>query len=282
MSLSTMSTPHKTGHRTTVVITGATGGIGQALARDYAAPGIRLGLTGRHTARLDRIAQECRDAGAEVVTECLDVRDAGAIASFLHTLADDGGLDVVIANAGVSSGSPRRGSIEPWKDARRTLDININGTVNTLQPAIDILLAQGYGRLAVIGSLAAWRGLPYSPAYSASKAAIEAYADGLRGLLKRRNIHLTVVSPGYIVSPMSDRLKGPQPFRMTAERAARKIHQAIDRGHRRIAFPWLLALGTRFAALLPARLGDYVLRGFDCVVEADTNDERTKPAGTSP
>lgn len=247
----------------TVVITGASGGIGAALARAYARPGRRLALTGRDAARLDAVATACRAAGAEVVTDTLDVRDATAVRAFLGRVDAGGPLDLVIANAGVSSGRTAGGACEDWAAAALTLDVNLNGTLNTVQPAVDLMRARRHGgQIAVIGSLAAWRGLPSCPAYSASKAAIEAYAEGLRGMLAPEGIAVSVVSPGYVTSAMSDRVEGPKPFLMDADRAAALVRKGLARNRGRIAFPFPLAVGTRLLTLLPGWLADRVLPLF--------------------
>lgn len=248
---------------TTVVITGASGGIGSALARAYARPGRRLALTARDESRLSATIEACRAAGAEVVSERLDVRDAAAVRAFLAGVDEGGPLDLVIANAGVSSGMGQDGACEDWAAARRTLSINLDGTLNTVQPAVDLMRARGHGgQVAVIGSLAAWRGLPSCPAYSASKAAIEAYGEGLRGMLRAEGIAVCVVSPGYVTSPMSARVEGAKPFLMDADRAAVLIRSGLARNRGRISFPLPLAVGTRLLTLLPGWLGDRILPLF--------------------
>lgn len=247
---------------TGVAITGASSGIGAALAREYAAPDRRLILVGRDTCRLAAVANDCRENGAEVLCSHLDLRDADAIRSVLEKAEASGPLDLVIANAGVSSGTGPGGEPESWVDARLTISMNIDCTFNTLAPAIDLMRARGHGQIAVVGSLAAWRGLPFSPAYSASKAAIEAHAEGLRGLLAGSGIDITVISPGYVVSPMSARVHGRKPLEISSEQAARLIRRGLGRRRPRIAFPWRLALGIRLLSLLPSRLGDRMLLPF--------------------
>lgn len=252
-----------------VVITGASGGIGSALAREYATPGVRLTLTGRALDRLEAVASQCRNKGAEVVTVPLDVRARDAVARALTDANAAAPIDLVIANAGVSSGMTPDGRPEDWASAQRTLDINLGGTLNTVQAAADIMRPHKQGQIAVIGSLAAWYGLPSCPAYSASKAAIEAYAGGLRGMLRRDGIAVNVVSPGYVVSPMSERLLGFKPFLMTADKAARLIRRGLERDKARIFFPLPLALGTRLLTVMPGWLADRVLPLFAFKVQAE-------------
>ncbi len=255
----------------TVVITGASGGIGAALARAYARPGRRLALTGRNAARLEAVAEACRTAGADVMTGILDVREALAVRAFLEHVDRGGALDLVIANAGVSSGVGTGGLCEDWAAARETLAVNLDGTLNTVHPAVDLMRARRHGgQVAVIGSLAAWRGLPSCPAYSASKAAIEAYAEGLRGMLALEGIRVSVISPGYVSSPMSARVEGPKPLLMDADRAAGLILAGLARNRGRIAFPLPLAVGTRLLTLLPGWLADRILPYFAFSVRRDS------------
>lgn len=254
----------------TVVITGASGGIGGALARAYARSGRRLGLLGRNETRLEAVAAECRQAGARVVTGLVDVREAEEMRAYLMRLDTCAPIDLVIANAGVSSGVAADGRVEDWAASRHTLAVNLDGTLNTLQPAIDLMRARRRGgQIAVIGSLAAWRGLPSCPAYSASKAAIEAYAEGLRGMLAAEGIAINVVSPGYVTSAMSERVEGPKPLLMDADLAARLIRDGLARNRARIAFPLTLALGARLVSLMPTGLAERLLASFAFSIRAD-------------
>jgi len=116
--------------------------------------------------------------------------------------------------------------------------------------------------IAFVASLAAYRGLPYAPGYSASKAGLRAYGEALRAQLEPHGIGVTVVCPGFFASPMTARWNGPTPLLVSTERAARRIKRGIDRGRRRVSFPWPLVLGMRLADALPAVLGDRILRGF--------------------
>jgi short-subunit dehydrogenase len=124
------------------------------------------------------------------------------------------------------------------------------------------MAARGRGRIALIASLAAYRGLPCSPGYSASKAGLRAYGEALRAQIEPFGVGVTVVCPGFFASPMTDRWVGPTPFLISGEQAARKVKRGIDRGRRRVSFPWPMALGMRLSDMLPAVLGDRILRGF--------------------
>jgi short-subunit dehydrogenase len=234
-----------------VLITGASGGIGSALARAYAGPGVRLVLTGRDAGRLGAIAAACRDAGALVEAVSLDVTDAAAVRRCVEAAEAVAPLDLVIANAGVSSAIGPDGAAESWPVVERLFAVNLMGVLHTLTPAIERMRPRRRGHLAIIGSLAAWYGLPSCPAYSASKAAVETYGQALGGWLAADGIGVTVVSPGYVESAMSARVVGPKPFLISADDAAARIRRAIAGNRARVSFPFPLNLGTWLLARLP-------------------------------
>lgn len=245
-----------------ILITGASGGIGSALARAYAAPEVFLALTGRDSERLAAVAAECRARGAKVMTCALDVTDRKAFSEFFDAVDAASPLDLLIANAGASAGIDASGVCESLDDALTLVDVNIVGVLHAVVPAAERFAARGRGGIVLVGSLAALRGLPSCPAYSATKAAVETYGEALRAALKPRGVTVTVVSPGYVRSPMSDRVLGPKPFLIDADRAARIIVVAVRRGRARVAFPWPLAFGCRVLALLPPWVADRVLPWF--------------------
>jgi short-subunit dehydrogenase len=246
---------------TNIVITGASSGLGRALAAGYAGPRTRLGLVGRDAGRLGQVARQCADKGAGVVTAQLDVRDAEALAIWLASFDDAGPVDLVIAAAGISAGPPPNAATEPAGLAIRQIGTNMLGCMNTIEPLLPRLLARGTGQIAVVSSVAGYRGLPYSPGYSASKAGVRAYGEALRALLRPRGIRVSVVVPGFFDSPMTDRFHGDKPFLVSLERASAIVRRGLDRGQPRIVFPRLLALGLQAADLIPAWLGDRILRG---------------------
>ncbi len=151
-----------------ILITGASSGIGAALAQHYAAPGIRLALQGRDRVRLDAVAAACRGRGAAVATAVLDVTDHAALAAWIAAMDDAGPLDLVVANAGISGGSS--GAAEGEAQARRIFAVNVDGTLATLYPALARMRRRGTGTIALMSSLAGFRGVPGAPAYTASKA----------------------------------------------------------------------------------------------------------------
>jgi short-subunit dehydrogenase len=223
-----------------VLITGASSGIGAALAQNYAAPGIRLALGGRDAKRLQEVAAACRDAGAETEWNAIDVVDAPAMAAWLQEADRKRPLDLVIANAGISGGGERR-----------IMEVNLAGTINTILPAIGLMTPRRRGHLALMSSLGGFRGMPSAPAYCASKAAVRTYGEGLRGALGGRGIAVTVVCPGFVRTPLTAANPFPMPLLMPPERAAAIIRRGLDRRRARIAFPLQLYLAVRLVAALP-------------------------------
>ncbi len=236
----------------TVLITGASSGLGAALARVYAAPGVTLALTGRDGPRLETVAAACRAQGAEVVSETLDVTARAAMADWIGAVDGIAPLDLVIANAGVSGGTGGEGEGEGEAQVRRIFAVNVDGVLNTVLPAIPRMRARGRGQIALMASLAAFRGFPGAPAYSASKAAVRAWGEGLRGRLRADGIAVSVICPGFVRTPMTDVNPYPMPLIMEADRAARIIRRGLARNRARIAFPWpLYALAWAIGALPP-------------------------------
>jgi short-subunit dehydrogenase len=245
-----------------IVITGASSGLGASLARAYAAPGVTLALIGRSEPRLEAVADSCRNIGAAVETASLDVADAAALATFLLRFDADTPIDLLIANAGTSSGIAADGAAEGVEAATRQVHTNLLGAINTVEPIIPMLRRRGNGQIVLVASLAGYRGLPYSPGYSASKAGVRAYGEGLRALLAPAGVAVSIVCPGFFESPMTDRFIGAHPFVLSLDRATRIVRKGIERRSARIVFPRLLAAGLRFCDLAPAFLGDPILRAF--------------------
>ena len=252
----------------TVVITGATSGVGQALALRYAATGTVLALIGRDTERLGRIADDARRRGATVVTAAIDVRDRGAMRAWLNQFDRDHPVDLVIANAGVMEGTPPGGAIEQADAAYNLMQTNVLGVINTVQPLLDAMMVRGQGQVAIVSSIAAFIPLADSPSYCASKSAVLSYGLSLRALLMRRGIRVNVICPGYIETPMMLRENGPKPFKMSAERAANLIVMGLERDRAVIAFPKFLAWLTWLNGILPDSLRRRLSRSFRFTVSS--------------
>lgn len=250
-----------------IVITGASSGLGAALAAAYAAPGVTLGLVGRNPARLAATRDACQAKGATVRIGALDVADAAPLADWLGAFDQATPIDLLLANAGISAGPAPASASEGLEIATRQVRTNLLGAMNTIEPMLPALVARGRGQIAVVSSLAGYRGLAYSPAYSASKAGTRAYGEALRALLAPRGIAVSVICPGFFASPMTDRFIGPHPFRLSLERATAIVKRGLDRRKRRIVFPWALAFGMRCADLMPAVLGDRIIGNFHFHIE---------------
>jgi len=245
-----------------VIITGASSGLGAALARAYARPQVALGLVARDRQRLEATGRACEEKGAVVSTALIDVTDASVMASWLHEFDRQYPVELLVANAGTSAGPDPESPSEGAEAASRQIAVNLLGAINTVEPLLPALASRRRGRVAVIASIAAYRGLPYSPGYCASKAGVRAYAEALRPRLRQHGIGTTVVCPGFFDSPMTDRFAGPTPFLLSSTRAARIVKRGIDRGQGRVAFPWPLVFGLRFCDLAPAVIGDAILQRY--------------------
>lgn len=243
-----------------ILITGATGAIGSALAGLYAAEGATLFLQGRNAAVLETLSASCRAAGAEVSAHACDVRDTAGLRIWVQTVCASGMPDVAILAAGMNANVGPAGEPEPWDEAEALFDVNVKGVMAVIDALLPGLLARGSGQIAIFSSLAGYFGLPLTPSYSASKAALKAYGEALRGWLGPRGIRVSVVMPGYVRSAMCDRMPGPKPFLWTPDRAARFIHRGLERDRARISFPFPLNWGTWWLAVLPAALSTRIVR----------------------
>ncbi|MCA1925047.1 MAG: SDR family oxidoreductase [Thiobacillus sp.] len=238
---------------TKVFITGASSGLGAALARHYAAQGARLGLLGRRADALERVARDL-DAHSHLA----DVRDAHAMRAAAHAfISDVGPPDIVIAAAGISVGTLTE-EADDLDTFRAVMDANVLGLVHTFSPFIPSMVAQGGGVLCGISSVAGVRGLPGGGAYSASKAAAAIYLEALRLELKSRRIAVVDVAPGYIDTPMTRVNPYAMPFKMSAEAAAHKIARAIRARRARTVIPWQMAWVARLLKWLPIPVYDAV------------------------
>lgn len=241
-----------------ILITGASSGIGEALALAYAAAGVRLSLSGRDAARLNAVAERCRARGAAAEAVVLDVTDEGAMARWIDACDAAQPLDLVIANAGVSAGLGARG--ESAAATRHVFGVNLGGVVNTVLPALALFRARRSGQIAIISSLASFRGVGGAPAYCASKAAVRVWGEGLRSALAKENVGVSVVCPGFVVSRMTDVNRFPMPFLMSAEKSARIILRGIAANKGRIAYPWPMMAGVWLLAALPDALAGAISR----------------------
>ncbi|AWK86901.1 SDR family NAD(P)-dependent oxidoreductase [Azospirillum thermophilum] len=240
-----------------VVITGGSSGIGEALALLYAAPGVALALTGRDAARLEEVAARCRAEGATVTTARLDSSDRAGMADWLAEVDARTPVDLLIANAGISAGTG--GGMETEEQARRIFAVNLDGVLNTVHPLLPAMRVRRRGQIALMSSLAAFRGFPGAPAYCASKAAVRVYGESLRDDLAAEGVGVSVICPGFVKSRMTAVNRFPMPFLMETEAAARVIRRGLERNRARIAFPLPMAASVWLLSLLPPGWTDGLL-----------------------
>ncbi len=235
----------------TILITGASSGIGEALALHYAAPGVTLALSGRNRERLDGVAVRCEEKGAEVVRAIVDVTDKEVMQAWIEDVQKRTSIDLVIANAGISAGSGSGPDGEGIEQARRIFDTNLMGVLNTIGPVLPEMLERGEGQIALISSLAGYRGWPGAPAYCGSKAAVKIYGESLRGALAGKGIKVNVILPGFIISRMTDQNDFCMPFLMDTDKGARIIAKGIEKNAGRVSFPFPTAIFAWFLSILP-------------------------------
>jgi short-subunit dehydrogenase len=242
-----------------ILVTGASSGLGAGLARSYAAPGVELALIGRDGARLAASVEACRAQGAaaEAVEHDVGAQPFGAWVAEWSARAP---VDLALACAGTSAGPEGIGRPEGVMLAARQIASNLLGVVHTIEPLLPEMVARGAGHVAMVSSVAGYRGLPFSPAYSASKAGVRAYGDGLRALLRPAGVAVSVIVPGFFDTPMTDRFMGAKPFMLSLPRTVAIVRRGLDLRRARIVFPRLLALGIQATDVMPAPLGDAILR----------------------
>lgn len=245
-----------------IVVTGASNGLGRALAIGYAAPGVALALIGRDAARLEAVAERAEAKGARVRTGRIDVRDRDALAAFLIAADEADPTDCVIASAGVTLVTPHAGGAEDLDRAQDLFDVNLNGMLNTLSPLAPRMRARRRGQIALFGSIAAFAPPPDSPAYAASKAAIVAFGLATRALYAADGVSVSVVCPGFIDTDMTASYLSAKPLLMSADDAARRIRKGLERRRAVIVFPRRLYYAARFQQLLPEPLRRRILLAF--------------------
>jgi len=231
-----------------VFITGASSGIGAALARHYARQGATVGLVARRREALEALASECGNA----LVLPADVRDGDAMtAAARKFIAQAGVPDLVIANAGVSVGMVTSGKPEDISVFREVMDINVLGAVHTFQPFVAAMRDRGNGTLVGIASVAGLRGLPGSGAYSASKAALISYLESFRVELHGSGVQVTTICPGYIATPMTAHNPYAMPFILEADEFVVRMVRAVAAGKRFAVIPWPMAIVGSVLRVLP-------------------------------
>ncbi|MBO5906345.1 MAG: SDR family NAD(P)-dependent oxidoreductase [Kiritimatiellae bacterium] len=240
-----------------VLITGASSGIGEALAKECAKRGDTLFLCGRNNERLQAVADACRSLGGVVYAETIDVTKKDDVEAWVKKCDSIAQIELVFCNAGVSTGE------EIEKNIRKTFDINVGGVVNVVLPTIEVfrkraneLSNPGLRHIIIISSIAGYGPLKSCPSYSATKSCVKTWGLALRGMLKREGIRVSVICPGFIRSRITDKNTCPMPFFMEADKAARIILRRVDKNVGLIAFPWPMRLATWILSILPYKCNE--------------------------
>lgn len=242
----------------TICITGASSGLGTALALSYAHTGTTLFLTGRHSPRLESVADACRNQGATVYTQTVDVTKKGLMQAWATEVLRHGTPDLIIANAGISGGTAE--GAESLEQMESMVFTNILGVFYTVEPFVPALKAAKSGQIAIISSLAGYRGFPGAPAYCATKAAVKSYGESLRSLLGGDGVSVTTVCPGYVQTQMTDANDFHMPLMWSAPKAAAVIKQRLMKNPARVSFPWPMTFLVWLFMVLPAAWVDGLLR----------------------
>ena len=238
---------------TNVLITGASSGVGEAIAVECARRGAKtLFLGGRDRGRLAAVAARCEALGAAVRTAAVDVTDEAKMREWIERSDGEAPLDLVFANAGIATGA------EVETNIRRTFATNVGGVLNCALPAIECFRRHGGGQLALTASIAGYAPLSGCPSYSGTKACVKTWGLAMRGFLRKENIRVNVICPGFIRSRLTDANTCPMPFFMEAPKAARIIVGRVLRDVPLIAFPWPMRLAVWLLSCLPARLAELI------------------------
>jgi short-subunit dehydrogenase len=241
------------------MITGASSGIGRGLAVELARRGAKIGLVARRAELMEEAVREIEAAGSKALALPSDVQDAASMKAAADRLAAElGPIDILIANAGI--GPTRDAAKISAEEVSNVINVNVIGASNSVAAVVPQMVARGSGQLVVISSLAAYRGLPRSAAYCASKAAVSAFFESLRLDLEPRGIDVTIIHPGFIKTPLTAGREAQMPFLMELDDAVRKMARAIEKRRKRYSFPWQLATIVRAGMVMPIWMYDQISR----------------------
>jgi short-subunit dehydrogenase len=245
-------------HGKTVFLTGASSGIGEGLALALAKKGAVLGLVARREELLRELTKNCEKAGGVARAYPADVTDPSAIQEafqqFIHEFST---IDILIANAGIGGNDESTRNYDP-PSVKKVVDVNLMGAVNAVHAVLPTMLEQGHGQLVAISSLAGFRGLPRSAAYSASKAGMTAFFESVRLDVQAKGVAVTIIQPGFIKTPLTAGRANKMPFIMELDDAIPLFIKAIEKRKKFAAFPWQLATIVRAGKFMPAWMYDRI------------------------
>ncbi|MDB5488834.1 MAG: hypothetical protein JWQ58_2549 [Reyranella sp.] len=245
----------------TIVITGASSGIGAALARALAAPGRTLALLGRNAERLESVAAACRAKGATCSIASLDVSDTDHLSTILEDVGREAPIDLLIANAGILEGRSADQTVEDGKVARRVLETNLLAAIDIVHLVLPAMRRERRGHIVLVASLASLVPLPDAPAYSASKAGLLSYGLALRDAVAAEGVRVVVACPGFVATAMADKHLGPRPGEISADDAAERILTGLRSNRGMIGFPLLPFWLSRLSLLVPEAIRRRSMRG---------------------
>lgn len=243
-----------------IVITGASNGIGAALAAQYAVTGVHLSLTGRNEERLMHVAQICRSQGAVCDVHVGDVTDYAAMQAWICTQDQKQPITLLIANAGVSGGIGREKKPESFNQICEIFSVNTLAMIHHVNLVADLMQKRQSGHIAVVGSMAGFQAMPGAPAYTASKAAIHFYGDALHALLQPSGVSFSIICPGFVDTHMTQSNTFPMPFLISSEKAAILIQKGLRKKKKYIIFPWQMYLLSILAKLMPSHFKNWILQ----------------------
>jgi NADP-dependent 3-hydroxy acid dehydrogenase YdfG len=257
-----------------IAITGATGGIGTALVGLWASPDVTFFLAGRNTERLKEVRELAQGRGAVVHTCKIDVTEVAAFAEALLAFDAVHPVDLFICGAGVKTG--QTAGCEPPVQLDRVLDVNLRAPLHAVQSILPKMIARRQGQIALFSSIAAISPHADLLSYSATKAAIRAYGTGLRQAVRGTGVSVSIITPGFVDTPMTDRQLGPTPQKISAERAAMIIDKGLARNRPYITFPLTLTGLVRLKAILPVGLRDLIDSWHRASIVPDDDEAESK------
>ncbi len=232
------------------------------MAKQYANENTQLFLLARNSGRLQDVSKACEAQGAKVVFFSIDITQTQKLQETISHIDDQHPIDLIICNAGITNSIGPNGEAEKWDDICRIIDTNLYGVLASLNPLISRMQKRQRGQIGIVSSLAAYRGMPITPSYCASKAAVKSYGEALRGWLVDDNIKVSVINPGFVESGLSAQFHGDKPLMISADKAAQIIIKGLSKNKANISFPFPLNLGMWFLVVLPSGISDWFMRLF--------------------